>query len=688
MARIAATGKEKALWLLEELVPGTGINNIGIAVQVAGRLRPDALSASVAIMLDRYQTLRTVFYAAEAELVKEVVPAGSLEVGIEPIELGGDPLDRTLSAFVGRPFTLAGQPLVRVGRAAHPDGDILCLAVHHLVFDAISIGLFLQAFIGVYAAGQPGDPPEERGVALAHDTGLAPAPRPASLDYWRENLRGFDPGGLGLWCGTPHVRKPLMTGGTVTHTLSQRTRDALPGLQREVRAPVAAVLLAAYYALLAAHGAGPDLIVGSPVDVRGAQAAPAIGYHVNVVPLRLRVDLTESFRQLARRTRDVFLAALGHADLSVDDMTADLPRTGSSWQSTLYRHMFNFLPDTTAGELVIDGMPARLLPVDNGFSKFDLELFVVPGQPDIRFRYRDEILARDDVTAMLSRYEAILAGAAADPDRPVGELAWSEQDRAVISAASEGTRAYIAAPDGRELPVGVRGELDADDPLVKELTVLWQRLLDPAVDVTARTAFFDAGGHSLLAAKLAQDIEELTGIHLELSEIFEYPTPAALAARLTAQKLEGNHGGAARVEAADRRSRQGPRAHDRLRRGRAPRGVLHRPRAHAGHPAGDLGRHPATRRIPLPRVLVERAAGERARGPRRARLLRGRGVRGRAGRRDRPLAAPAPRGRAAGPRHAYGGDPRRTVRENDRGAGRRRAGRGTRPRPRDRVAAA
>jgi acyl carrier protein len=669
MARIAATGKEKALWLLEEVVPDTGINNIGIAVQVEGRLRPDALNTSVAIMLDGHETLRTVFYAAGAELVKEVIPAGGLEVDIQPIELGGEPLEQTLSAFAGRPFTLAGQPLIRVGRAAHPDGDILCLAVHHLVFDAISIGLFLRAFIGAYeslAAGQPGDPPEP-----CHDALPEQVPRPASLAYWRENLRGFAPDGLGLWCGLPHVHKPLMTGDTVTHTLSAQARDALPRLQRETRAPVAAVLLAAYYALLASHGAGPDLVVGSPIDARGAQPAAAIGYHVNVVPLRLRVDFAESFRQLARRTRDVFLAALAHADISVDEMLAELPRSSSSGQAALYRHMFNYLPDTYppetgAAELVIDGMPARLLPVDNGFSKFDLELFVVPGQPDIRFRYRDEVLTRADVTAMLRRYEAILTGAAMDPERPVGELAgWSEQDRETIAVGSANARSFILAPDGRELPIGVRGELcfaadgvryrsgelacwrpdgtiqrlgqlsrqvmiagrrvnldevdrvlldqegvaaaaavtvpggalvafaevagtqqtsrlrtacmarldppavpghvvcvetlprttsgqvdhealvrlatswledrpdqAADDPLVTELTGMWRRLLD--ADVTARTAFFDAGGHSLLAAKLAQDVEELTGVHLELSEIFNYSTPVALAARLTA----------------------------------------------------------------------------------------------------------------------------------------------------------
>jgi hypothetical protein len=710
-SRQAATSKENALWLLEKFVPRNGINNVGAAIQAAGRLRHDALSDSIAIMIDRYETLRTVFFASDAELAKEVLPPGGLRVEIEQIQLSGGSTEDDLGAFVGRPFDLAGQALIRVGIAAHPDGDILCLAVHHLIFDAISITIFIRAFIPVYEAVATGRPvPSDEGKRPL----VEPAARAASLAYWQENLRGFTPDGLELWCGRQRGRHPMMTGKTVTYTLCAEARRAVLALHRQLRAPAAAVLLAAYYALLAAHGAGPDLVIGSPIDVRpingrGASQPPVIGYHVNVVPLRLWVDFAESFRQLTRRTRDVFLGAMTHADASVDDMAAVLPRAGSSWQATLYRHMFNYLPDLAAADLTVDGMAAEMLQVENGFSKFDLELFVVPLHAQIRFRYRDEILDRADVEALLRRYEGILLEAARDADRPLGETAgWSELDRAIITGANQGsgprivatgddlppalgraaraagTRASILSPDGRELPVRVPGELfladpdgtrhptgqlarwlpdgtlerlgevsrqvviggsrvnlnevdamlrdhkgvtaaaavtvpsgdgavlvafaevamevpaelagllraaalatlppaavpehviclhalprtaggepdhealtelaahwlaaraaepapDADYPLVQDLIRLWRQLLK--VDVTADTAFFDAGGHSLLAAKLAQDVEELTGVHLELPEIFSHQTPAALAARLGLVAAgQGSHG--------------------------------------------------------------------------------------------------------------------------------------------------
>lgn len=438
------SSKEKALWLLEQLVPGTGVNNLGLGLQVSGRLRPDALRAALAIVVGRFEVLRTVYRATGADLVKEVLPAGGFAVDIEPLELSGGSLEGDLTAFTDRPFRLDGQPLVRVGLAAHPDGDVLCVAVHHLVFDMVSVALFLQAFIPVYDAIAAGRPVPAQAVAPV--PALAePEPRPADLAYWRETLEGFRPEGLDLWCGTPRGRQPELAGATASRALSAEAQQAAAQLMRTLRAPLGAVMLAAYAALLASHGAGPDLVIGSPVNVRGANTA-AIGYHVNTVPIRIRVDLAEGFRVLARQARDAFLGAMAHAETPVDELTGELPGIGTSWRTQLFRHLFNFLPEAPAVELSVDGMAARVVPVENPHSKFDLELVGSPSRAEVVFRY-SETLARADVEAMLERFDALLVAAAQDPDRPLADTAgWSEADRLAVDGPA-GTAGHPTVPE-------------------------------------------------------------------------------------------------------------------------------------------------------------------------------------------------------------------------------------------------
>ncbi|MFD0278327.1 condensation domain-containing protein [Kitasatospora sp. NPDC127111] len=480
------SSKEKALWLLEQLVPGTGVNNLGLGLQVSGRLRPDALRAALAIVAGRFEVLRTVYRTTGADLVKEVVPADGFAVEIEPLALSGGSLEGDLTAFTDRPFALDGRPLVRVGLAAHPDGDVLCVAVHHLVFDMVSVALFLQAFIPVYDAIAAGRPVPAQATAPA--PALAePEPRPADLAYWRETLEGFRPDGLDLWCGTPRGRQPELAGASAGRALSAGAQQAVVGLQRAVRAPLGAVMLAAYAALLASHGAGPDLVVGSPVNVRGANTG-AIGYHVNVVPIRIRVDLGEGFRALARRARDAFLGAMAHADTPVDELTGELPGIGASWQTQLFRHLFNFLPEAPAVELSVDGMAARVVTVENPHSKFDLELVGSPSRAEVVFRY-SETLARADVEAMLDRFDALLVAAAQDPDRPLGETAgWSDADRRAVERgnATAAPAAYPTVPEAFRSWV----ERTPDAPAVVdgEHTVSYRQLDEAAAAVRSLLA--------------------------------------------------------------------------------------------------------------------------------------------------------------------------------------------------------
>jgi non-ribosomal peptide synthetase component F/acyl carrier protein len=444
--RLPATGKEKAMWLVEKLDPGTAANNLAVALQVGGRLRGEALRPALAIVLGRYEALRTVFHASGAELFKQVLPAGEFGIEIEPLELPGEHPEQQLSAFVDRPFSFDGSPLVRIATAERPDGDILCVAVHHLAFDMVSMALFVEAFVSVYEAVAAGRPVPAAPPAAAF---AEPEPKPADLDYWRETLGGVTPGGLDLWCGLPRGRRPAMTGESLGHDLSPEAQRAVLELQRSARAPLAAVLLAAYAALLAAHGAGPDLVISAPFDVRGPNAA-AIGYHVNVLPLRITVDFAEGLRTLIRKSRDTFLGAMAHAHTSVDELAGRLPGFEQSAQRGLSRHLFNFLPAMALGELTVDGMPARLLPIENAYSKFDLELVGTHSSSEVLFRYSREILPRAEVRALLRRFEALLIAAAQDPDRALAEIAgWSAADRETVDRANEtaGRPPYPVVPD-------------------------------------------------------------------------------------------------------------------------------------------------------------------------------------------------------------------------------------------------
>ncbi|MBP2328667.1 amino acid adenylation domain-containing protein [Kibdelosporangium banguiense] len=485
----AATRKEQALRLLEDLVPG-GVNNLPVVLRVDGRIDRTAITAAVTAAVRRHPVLRTGFPTRDAVMQRVVLAAEAVAVELEILPTSGPALEDDLAEFIRRPFPFDGGLMLRAGICPRPEGDVLCLVLHHLVFDTISGALLIDELTAAYDAlvagrAMPG------GQAEIVPASQASA---ADIEFWRDHLAGFEPSGLELACGGPDRARPTLHGGRISYAMSSDVRGMLDQVRTQLRAPEAVVLLAAYYLLLARHGAGPDLVVGSPINVRPAEARSAIGYHVNVVPLRVRVEPSASFRDLVRLTRDVFFEAIAHADAPVEQVMDELNAPGASWRNTVFRHVFNYVPDIGLGERAFGGMPTRPVLVENGYSKFDLEFFLVSSAAELTIRavYYDEILSVADVAALLRRYETILAAVLADPDLPVGDVPlFTDEDHAVIGKAN--ATASLSTPSDLLTAVADRVRANPDAAAVEDgaRTVTYQQLWDQAA--ATRDALRDKG---------------------------------------------------------------------------------------------------------------------------------------------------------------------------------------------------
>jgi acyl carrier protein len=81
---------------------------------------------------------------------------------------------------------------------------------------------------------------------------------------------------------------------------------------------------------------------------------------------------------------------------------------------------------------------------------------------------------------------------------------------------------------------------------------LWCELLDLGRDIAPTEDFFDLGGDSLLATKLAFHVEETLGAELTIADVFALRTLGRIAARV-AQSSDAASGAPPRLESVDRR---------------------------------------------------------------------------------------------------------------------------------------
>lgn len=107
------------------------------------------------------------------------------------------------------------------------------------------------------------------------------------------------------------------------------------------------------------------------------------------------------------------------------------------------------------------------------------------------------------------------------------------RDRVLAAGRGRPTSTTPSEPGASEPP--------ASDAVLTTVAGLWERLLDLDGPAPLDVAFFDLGGSSLLASRLALRIRREFGTHLTLREVYEHPTVREQAALVRGEEVEAGH---------------------------------------------------------------------------------------------------------------------------------------------------
>jgi amino acid adenylation domain-containing protein len=430
---------QQRLWFLEQLEPGGSAYNVPVALRLRGALDVAALERSLGEIVRRHESLRTTFAAEGDEPVQVIAPAGPVVLPLDEVE--EDALPAALLAEAERPFDLVRGPLfrARLFRIA-PDEHALVLTTHHAVTDGWSVGVLfreLESVYGAFVEGRPSPLPEPviqyADYAVWQRTHQDRALR-AQVEYWRQALAGAPPV---LELPTDRPRPPVQThrGASYAFTLPPESAEGLKAMARREGATLYMALLAGWAALLGRYAGQDDVVVGSPVAGRTrAETEGLIGFFVNTLALRTRLDGDPTVRQLLARVREVTLAGFASQDVPFERVVEALGAPRDLGRSPVFQVMFvlqDGAPAPTLGSL--EAIP---LEVRTETAKFDLTLSV-EDRPDglgATLHYATDLFDAATVERMAGHLRALLEAMAADPARRVADVPLvTEPERAQLA---------------------------------------------------------------------------------------------------------------------------------------------------------------------------------------------------------------------------------------------------------------
>jgi amino acid adenylation domain-containing protein len=469
-------------WLLDQFWPSNTGHNVPLALTLRGVVSAPALAAALAAEVERHESLRTRIVSVGGKPVQRIDPPWRPPLPF--VDLGGLPpaaaereAARLAEAEWVFPLDVARGPLLRsVLLRLEEEVFVLLLTLHHIISDGWSTRVLGRELPALYAAAQAGLPsplPELpiqfRDFAIWQREWLQGEALETLLGAAVARLAGMPP--LDLPTDRPPSARRHASAGFLPFGLDAALTASLSALSRRQGASLFMMVLAAFTGLLRRHTGRGDFPVATITAGRTrAELEPLVGYFTNTLIIRAAAEGDPGFDELLARTRAATLAAYDHQDLPFSLLVEALRAGGPPPFEVL------FLLQPPSSEVATPDAEVTEFPVEGtGAQDFTLvlDLVEVGGGLIGTFSYNQALF--DSTTALRWRghLEALLAGVAEDPARPLTELPLlSEGERHQVTF-EWGEAVHV---DGGPAPIGIWGELAGERA---------RRLADGTLEVSA-----------------------------------------------------------------------------------------------------------------------------------------------------------------------------------------------------------
>ena len=452
---------QRRLWFLHRLEGGSASGSEGgssatysipVAVRLSGALDVGALEAALWDVVERHESLRTIFPERDGLARQEVLAAGAVRPQLAVTGVSEAGLAGALADAAGAGFDLCREPPLRAhvfalsGQEELEPEHVLLLVLHHIAGDGWSLRPLLGDLGRCYAARREGRAADLAPLPVQYadytlwqqevlgeesDAGSAMA---RQLGFWRGALAGL-PEAIELPSDRPRPGVASHRGGVVGVALSRELHVGLLGLARECGASLFMVLQAGLAGLLTRLGAGGDIAIGSPIAGRTDSALDdLVGFFVNTLVLRTDTSGNPSLGALIGRVRASNLLAYSHADVPFERLVEVLNPARSLSHHPLFQVMLAF-QNAAVADFEVAGVGSRFEAVATATAKFDLSVSLseeraADGSPAGiigGIEYASDLFDRGSVEALAGRLVRLLEAAVAAPGACAGAAGDTER---------------------------------------------------------------------------------------------------------------------------------------------------------------------------------------------------------------------------------------------------------------------
>ena len=424
---------QRRLWFLDQFEPGSPFYNIPSAIRLYGALDIGILERAFNEIVQRHESLRTVFISDNGEPMQVIYPQMLMDLPV--IDLRGLDEDkreaearRLVDEEARQTFNLAAGPLLRGQLLQLGDEEyIAAITMHHIVPDGWPMAVLVQELAILYDAFASGrsSPLPELEIQYAdyaewQRDWLQGEVLQNQVEFWKQEL-AYIPPVLQLPTDYPRPAVISSRGASLSFRFPKVLTDAVKAIARKESTTPFMSFLAAFQSLLHRYSGQDTITVGTPVANRTqAETEPLIGFFVNTLVMRADLSDNPSFRQLLRRVRETALGAYAHQDLPFEILVEALQPRRDTSHTPLFQVMF-ILQNAPGRAQEVPSLRLEQIEVDAGTSTYDITLSMTEQNQwmGVDVEYSTDLFDESTIRRMMAHFQTLLDGIVAEPDAPV-----------------------------------------------------------------------------------------------------------------------------------------------------------------------------------------------------------------------------------------------------------------------------
>ncbi|PEM67651.1 non-ribosomal peptide synthetase [Bacillus pseudomycoides] len=413
---------QERIWFFDQMEPGNSVYNLDYSIEITGELDISLLEASLNFVVNRHEILRTTFQEVDGNPVQVIALESYIPVSYVDLRyISNDRVfeyARQLAADeVNRPFNLAEGPLIRA-KVYQLDLNryILVVSMHHIVTDGWSMKLFGEELFSYYKSyGKntishvPKLPIQYKDFAYWQRKQKR-GNLQKQLAYWKEKLNGELPI-LNMPSDYMRSQTRSFKGDQLSFAIEENLAAKLKTFSQEQGVSLFMTLITGFKGLLFRYTEQEDLIVGTPIANRNHKDIEnLIGFFVNTLPLRTKLNSSMSWKELLNNIKQVTLEAYEGQDIPFEKLVNEIQPMRDLSNSPIFQVMFAFQnkPITTVDK--ITELSIQSINIEGNTSLFDISMSLEEKGEQIIgvVDYCSDLFKRDTIQRFINHYLILL----------------------------------------------------------------------------------------------------------------------------------------------------------------------------------------------------------------------------------------------------------------------------------------